>query len=58
MTTTDDPEVFAERWHEYIENMGVLEMELPEEQFNELDEALDALHDLVDEAAEDVGETQ
>lgn len=55
MNSTNNPEVFAERWHEYIENMEVLEMELPEEQFNELDEALDTLHDLVDEAAEEVG---
>lgn len=58
MTTTDDPEVFAERWHNHVEEIENLKMTLHFDQFSELDEALDAIHDLVDDAAEEMEETQ
>lgn len=56
MPTTNDPEVYRERWHEHLEEVEALKMTLHPNDHDELDEHLDALHDLVDYAADEVAE--
>lgn len=56
MTTTNDPERFREAWHNHIEELENLKMTMHPSDFDELDECLDQLHDLVDDAADEVGE--
>lgn len=53
MVSTDDPEVFRERWHSYIDDMERLKQTLHPDRWDELDEPLEDLHDLVDEAADE-----
>ncbi|UBF22462.1 hypothetical protein HCTV-15_gp95 [Haloarcula virus HCTV-15] len=56
MTTTDDPEVFRERWHDHVDNLEGLKQTLHPDDWDELDEAIDSLHDIVDDAADDYSE--
>lgn len=56
MTTTDDPEVFRRRWHNHIEQIENLKQTLDPDRFDELDESLDEIHDLVDDAADSYGD--
>lgn len=56
MTSTNDPEVFKRRWHEHVRELEKLKMSLHTDQFEELDEALGEVHDLIDDAANEVNE--
>jgi predicted HAD superfamily Cof-like phosphohydrolase len=56
MPTTNDPELFRDRWHSHVEEIEALKMSLDPEDFDELEEHLDGLHDLVDDAADEVAE--
>ncbi|AGC34362.1 hypothetical protein M193_gp078 [Halorubrum tailed phage 7] len=56
MTTTDDPEVFRERWHDHVDDLEGLKQTLHPDDWDELDEAIDSLHDIVDDAADDYSE--
>lgn len=56
MSTTEDPEEFRNRWHNHIEEIEALKHTLHPNQFEELDEALDKVHDLVDDAADEFEE--
>lgn len=54
MTTTDDPEEFREKWHSYVKELQRLRLSLPPDidPRDEFDDAVEALHDLVDVAAD------
>jgi hypothetical protein len=52
MTTTNDPELFRERWHDEVEKFEGLKHTLHPDDWDELDETLDDLHDIVDDAAD------
>lgn len=56
MNTTEDPEEFRSRWHSYIEEIEKLKSTLHPDDWDELDEAMDNLHDIVDDAADDYQE--
>jgi hypothetical protein len=57
MPTTDDPELFRERWHDHVEELENLKHTLDPSRWDELQETLDDVHDLVDDAADDYGDS-
>lgn len=52
MNTTDDPEVFRDRWNKHLRQLERLKQVLPPEYFDDLDEAREQLEVLVDIGAE------
>jgi hypothetical protein len=52
MTTTDDPEEFRDAWHYEVNEFENLKQTLHPNDWDELDETLDDLHDIVDKAAD------
>lgn len=58
MTTTEDPDQFRRRWHNHLEEVQKLKMTLHPDDFEEVDEALETLHDLVDDAADELGDDE
>ena len=53
MTTTNDPEIYRERWAGHIKQLEMLKFSLDPDRWTALDEAMERLADLVDEAAEE-----
>ena len=53
MTTTDDPVKFRNRWHGYVNDLELLKQTLHPDDWDELEEAMDTLHDIIDDAADD-----
>lgn len=53
MTTTDDPAKFRNRWHGYVNDLELLKQTLHPDDWDELEEAMDTLHDIIDDAADD-----
>lgn len=54
MPSTNDPNIFRNKWHSYIETTEDLKNTLHPDQWNELDETLDELHDLINDAANEL----
>lgn len=54
MPTTEDTELFAERWNEHINELNKIGFSLPPEKIPELRDALEDLEDLVEVAAENM----
>lgn len=52
MTITDDPSEFRSRWHEHVNQLDGLKHTLHPDDWDELDDAIDALHDVVDDATD------
>lgn len=50
MPTTDDTELYAERWNEHIDDLRKIGMSLPPEKISELNENIEDLERLVDDA--------
>lgn len=53
MPSTDDPEEFRERWHSHVEELELLKHTLHPDDWDGLEDAMNALHDIVDDAADD-----
>lgn len=52
MTTTDDADKFEQRWKNHINDLERLKSSLPPEEWDPIDEAIDNLDDVVEEAAD------
>lgn len=58
MPTTEDAELFEERWNEHIKELNKIGFSLPPEKISELRETISDLEELVEIAAEDVGDDE
>lgn len=56
MPTTDDEELFESRWNEHIEELRKIGLSLPAEHIPKLNETIDDLEELVEVAADNVGD--
>jgi len=50
---TPTPEEFREKWHDYIEELERMKPVIDPDDLDELEETIDNLHSIVDDAARD-----
>lgn len=53
--TTDDPEVYRDRWSQHVDDLRMVANTLPEGRRAEFLELVDEVEDFVDEAADELG---